>query len=700
MRIRIARPTGFCFGVRRAVRKLEEALERGEEVWTYGPIIHNPRAVERFAARGAKEVSDLDEVPPGSVVVIRSHGVGPEVYERARELNLTLIDGTCPWVRAAQRHASRFKEAGYHVVVIGQKGHPEVEGIFSWAGGERTATVVADEDEARRLPAYDRIGVVVQTTQRPEVAERVIEAIRARCPHVEVRNTICDATAERQEAARRLATTADVMVVVGGRNSSNTRKLYQICEGTGTRSYLVEGPEELRPEWFGGAEEVGLVAGASTPDWIIKEVVRKMEEIKETQEELKEQKEQEAAPASEEAEGSVAAGEELEEESMQDTEAIDFTPLKEGSIIKGRVISVSRDNVLVDIGYKTDGVIPAWEVSREEGKSPDEVVNVGDEIDVYVLAVDGPEGIVRLSKRRADEVLAWEQLEEAYETGRLIEAPVVEEVKGGLMVDVGLRGFMPASHVERGYVSDLSQYVGKNVRVKVIELDRHKNRIILSQKVVLEEEYEKKRQETWATIEEGQIRHGVVKSITDFGAFVDIGGVDGLLHVSELSWGRVEHPSDVVHEGQELDVMVLRVDRERERISLGLKQTLPDPWVDVEKKYHEGEIVEGKVVRLVGFGAFVELEPGVEGLIHISQLARRRVATPDEVVSEGQTVKVKILKVNAEQRRISLSLKDAQQEEEKKQMKEYMSRDPERVTLGDMFGDLLEETRERLNSEE
>ncbi|HEY8449109.1 MAG TPA: 30S ribosomal protein S1, partial [Bacillota bacterium] len=309
--------------------------------------------------------------------------------------------------------------------------------------------------------------------------------------------------------------------------------------------------------------------------------------------------------------------------------------------------------------------------------------------------------------------------------GRVIKAPVIEAVKGGLVVDVGIRAFMPASHVERGYVSDLNAYVGKNVRARVIELDRSKNRVILSQKVVLEEEYQRQREQTWASLEEGQIRRGIVKGITDFGAFIDLGGVDGLLHVSEMAWNRVDHPSDVVQEGQEVQVKVLKVDRERERISLSLKQTLPDPWQGLEQRYPPGAIVEGQVVRLAPFGAFVRLEPGVEGLVHISQLADYHVKTPSEVVREGDTVRVKVLKVQPEDRRVSLSIKEAQRPAGEPREADDRSKAPapnrnrqakaererprgydrdgaqpeparEGVTLGDMFGDLFQETRERL----
>lgn len=332
-----------------------------------------------------------------------------------------------------------------------------------------------------------------------------------------------------------------------------------------------------------------------------------------------------------------------------------------GAILHGKVVRVEPDLAFVDVGYKSEGIVPLSELTYRHVASAEEVVKVGDEFDVLVLSVgQGEDATLRLSKRRADEIKAWDRLEEAYHTGAVLEVPVVEAVKGGLVADVGTRGFIPASQVDRGYVEDLQQYVGQTVRVKIIELDPHKRRVILSRRQVLEEERKLLKERTWATIQEGDVLEGTVKSLTDFGAFIDLGGVDGLLHISEMSWGRIRHPSEVLQEGQRVKVQVLRIDRERERISLGMKQILPNPWDTVAERYPEGAIVTGTVVRLATFGAFVELEPGVDGLIHISQLADYHVARPQDVVQIGQQVNVKILKVDAEQRRISLSLKEAE----------------------------------------
>lgn len=357
-----------------------------------------------------------------------------------------------------------------------------------------------------------------------------------------------------------------------------------------------------------------------------------------------------------------------------------------GDIMQGKVVQVADDHVLVDVGYKSEGIIPLSELTYRKVSSASEVTEVGAEVEAMVLSTDPEEGTLRLSKRRADEARVWDDLKEAYDEGRMLDVSVVEAVKGGLVADLGARGFIPASQVERGYAQDLQPYVGQTMQVKIIELDRGKHRVILSRKVVLEDERRQARERIWDTIQEGTLMHGSVKSLTDFGAFVDLGGVDGLLHVSEMSWGRIQNPSEVLQEGQEVDVTVLRLDRERGRISLGLKQVLPNPWQDVEQKYPVGAIVRGKVVRLATFGAFVELEPGIDGLIHISQLADHHVTRPSEVVSVGEEMEVKVLRVDPEERRVSLSLREAGGYQSQRR-EPYEETESSGATIGDIVGD-------------
>lgn len=362
-----------------------------------------------------------------------------------------------------------------------------------------------------------------------------------------------------------------------------------------------------------------------------------------------------------------------------------LTRPRPGDIMQGKVVQVAEDHVLVDVGYKSEGIIPLAELTYRKVSSASDVIQMGDPVEAMVLSTDPEEGTLRLSKRRADEARVWDDLKEAHETGKVLEVPVVEAVKGGLVADLGARGFIPASQVERGYAQDLQPYVGQPLRVKIIELDRSKHRVILSRKVVLEEERRQARDQIWETISEDQVLHGTVKSLTDFGAFVDLGGVDGLLHVSEMSWGRIQTPSEVLHEGQEIEVKVLRLDRERGRISLGLKQVLPNPWDGIDQKYPAGAIVRGKVVRLATFGAFVELEPGIDGLIHISQLADHHVTRPGEVVSVGEELEVKVLRVDPEERRVSLSLREAGGYQS--QRREPYEESSGGTTIGDIVGD-------------
>lgn len=371
-----------------------------------------------------------------------------------------------------------------------------------------------------------------------------------------------------------------------------------------------------------------------------------------------------------------------------------FVTLEPGTIVSGTVVQVSDDEVMVDVGYKSEGRIPPHELGLRPGETAEDVFKVGDEIDVFILKIEDAEGNVLLSKRRADSRLVWEKLERLKETGEVIEAEVTERVKGGLLVDVGLRGFVPASHVDRNYVENLESYVGQKLRLRVIELDRQRNNVVLSRKVVLEEEYQKAKEEAFRTLKEGAVIPGTVRRLTDFGAFVDIGGgVEGLLHVSEIAWSRVRHPKDVLAEGDEIQVMVLEVDPERERISLSLKETLPDPWDTIDERIAVGDIVKAKVTRVVDFGAFAQIEDGVEGLIHISQMADRHVASPSEVVSLGDQVDVKVISLDKRARRIGLSMKEAvakPQRSEPEPVAQTFS-DPNRddtVTLGDVFEDL------------
>ncbi|MFZ5754640.1 MAG: bifunctional 4-hydroxy-3-methylbut-2-enyl diphosphate reductase/30S ribosomal protein S1, partial [Bacillota bacterium] len=598
-------------------------------------------------------------------VLIRTHGVGPTVYEKLGQGNSIIIDATCPYVQKAQRLAKEAWEEEFQVIILGDKNHPEVKSIKEWTNNH--ALVVAGAHDLEGLPLARKVAVLAQTTEKEEKFKDLVEYLQERVPHVKVLNTICSATRQRQDAVKELAKIADIMVVVGGKESSNTRKLWEICEKAGVPSYLVEDAAEVKPEWFRNKKTAGIAAGASTPQWIIEEVIKTMEEIK------------------------TGATEHNEANFTDMNGDFNLKNIQVGEVIKGTVVKIANDEVLVDIGGKSEGIIPATELAYRRVADPKTMFSVGQEIMVEVLKED-KEGNIILSRKRAlaDEALA--KLEEAKKNNAVITAPVIEVVKGGLLVDVGIRGFVPASQVERTFVDDLSKYLHQELRLKVIELDKEKKKAVLSQRVLLEEEYREKKNATWANIAEGQTRKGIVKRLTNYGAFVDIGGVEGLLHVSEMGWGRISHPSQVVKEGDEIEVYILKLDREKEKVSLGLKQLIKSPWEAAKEKYAVGMVVQGKVVRIAPFGAFVELEPGVDGLIHISQLANKRVNKVEDVVTVGQKIQAKIIDFDPDNKRISLSLKDVVSETEKNEFKEYLEQQQEET--GTTIGDVLKEKEE------
>ena len=668
MRIIVADKAGFCFGVKRAIDMAEEVVrERDGPIYSLGPLIHNPQVVDKLAQKGISAIDDPGEIHTGTVI-IRSHGVEPGILSEVSARGLKLINATCPFVSRAQQIAKDLHTEGWQVIVVGDKDHPEVQGIVGWAEGQ--AIVVQNSAEAEVLDYISKIGVLAQTTQPLLNFQQVVNILKQKTDQLKECNTICHATGERQQAALELARKVDVMIVVGGANSANTGKLANLCRSTGTPAYQIEIAAELRAEWFVNVDKAGLTAGASTPDWIIEEVKKRMEELGEINgiEEGMEQLDEVNAA----------------EEGMQ--EAVEVKALRNGEIVKGVVVQIGQDEVLVDVGSKSEGFISARELSSFDINSPDEVVKVGDEIEVFVINAEDNEGRIKLSKTRADAESAWTKLEYLLESGETIKGTVKEVVKGGLLVDVGVRAFLPASLVDKGYVEDLTKYVGEKITAQVIEINRSRRKVVLSRKAVLEEEYANHREELLDALQEKQTVKGIIRRITNFGAFVDIGGIDGLLHISEMAWYRVNHPSEIVQVGDEVNVMVLKVDRNTDKISLGLKQVLSNPWENVVDNYPVGSVVEAKVVRLAPFGAFVQLEPGVEGLVHISHLADHHVEKPEDVVSEGDAVSVKVLSVDMQDKRIRLSIKEvAKKFKEEKTVHNYESNNQNsgEITIGE-----------------
>jgi len=688
VKIIVAEEAGFCFGVKRAIELAYKHIE-SNNTYSYGPLIHNPQVIADMEAQGVKCIEDIEDLTPGAKLIIRSHGVGPQVFESAQKMKLDIIDGTCPFVSKAQEIAYKLYQEGYNVIIVGDKNHPEVQGIGDWA---QHAYVVANLDEARILPEMDKVGILAQTTLPEKVFLNIVEFLKSKVKEVKVHNTICRATHVRQLSAKELAPKVDLMVVIGGYNSANTGKLVDLCQGIGTPTIHIEHAHELKADMFDRVKIVGVTAGASTPDWIIEEVVLKMVEFSNDQ---NKEVEEEAIVEKNNDTSTTVVNEEVAQEDTTIPENIDIpaaATFEKGDIITGKVAQVDEDQILIDVGGKSEGIVPKGEISAT-GDAVD--LKPGDEIEVFVIKSENEEGHPILSIRRADRLKAWENIEDAFEKNTEMLGKAVEVVKGGILVDIGIRGFVPASLVERGYVENLEEYVGKDLRVKIIELDRANNKVVLSQKVILDEEFDKQKQETWSNIEVGQVRKGIVQRITNFGAFVDIGGVDGLLHVSEISWGRVDHPKDILQEGQEISVIILGANKDTEKVSLGLKQLQDNPWNVAAAKYPADSIVKGKVLRIASFGAFVEIEPGVEGLVHISQLSEEHVEKTEDVLSVGDEVEVKIIGVDTEAQKMSLSVKEAQPKkpvtpkQKEERIEEYVTTNDGGFTIGDLYGDLL-----------
>ena len=624
MNFQIAPHAGFCFGVKMAIQKGEELVRSGHvPIATLGPLIHNPQEVKRLESLGIYAKDSFEEIDE-KIVLIRTHGVAPSVYEEAEKRGLELYDCTCPFVNKVQKIAHEHSQNGYLVLILGNRNHPEVQGILGWAGNKGIAFQEITELKETALKGC-KVCLVAQTTENPERFSKAVQALEQyELEELAVFNTICSATRERQSAALELARTVDLMLVVGGLNSANTQKLANICRQNGCRTEHIESADEIDLHWFDDVKNVGITAGASTPDWIIREVTLEMEELMTMEQGL---------------ESYGVLGE-----------------VGRHDIVTGTVVKVSDDEVLVDIGGKSEGIVPVRELSFTKNVKPEEVVKVGDEIRVMVIKEDS-EGNIMLSKKRVDQADAMEKLETIYKENQTIEAPVVDVVKGVVIVDIGTRGFVPASRLDIKFIQDIKSFVGQTIQFKIIKFEPEARKIVLSRREILEEEEKARKEKVWNSIEEGQTRKGVVRRLAAFGAFVDLGGVDGLLHVSEMGWGRVKNPADVVKEGQEIEVYILKVDKEKEKISLGLKQLIPNPWDTAAEKYAVDTIVTGKVVRIVPFGAFVMLEDGVDGLVHISQISWERVEKVEDALQIGQEVNAKVLELDVENKKISLSIK-------------------------------------------
>ena len=635
MSVTTAQSAGFCFGVSRAVELVEQAARAGKRVVTLGPIIHNRHVVEKFSSMGIRVIETPEEAAPGDTVIIRSHGVARDIYRRLEERGVEVIDATCPFVKRIHGIVSRAEEEGRLPVIIGTPTHPEVEGISGWCGDCRVFRNVQELENWVReceIPQDLAICMVSQTTSTEFLWKLCGEFAKKQFTNLKIFDTICKATEYRQSEAAQLSQKSQAMVVVGDPKSSNTGRLAMICREHCDRVFQVDCAADLNPADFRGVTDVGITAGASTPAWIIKEVNKTMSEITNV--------------------------EAVQEENFAELLEQSIKTLNTGDKVIGTVTGIGNTEVQVDLGTKHAGYIPYDEVSTDPSVKPEDVLKVGDEIEVFVVRVNDQEGTVQLSKKKLDGMKVWDDMAAYAENKTTVEGTITEENKGGLVCNVkGVRVFIPASQSGIAKGGDMAGMVGKTVQLKITEVNRARRRVIGSIRAVTSEARKAAQEKIWAEIENGKKYHGVVKSLTSYGAFVDIGGVDGMVHVSELSWNRIKTPADVVKVGDEIDVYVISFDPEKHKISLGYKTPEMNPWNQFMTNYHVGDVVEAKVVKLMTFGAFAEILPGVDGLIHISQIADRRIGKPEDALSEGQVVRVKITDVDAENKRISLSIR-------------------------------------------
>ncbi|MCI7656905.1 bifunctional 4-hydroxy-3-methylbut-2-enyl diphosphate reductase/30S ribosomal protein S1 [Anaerotignum sp.] len=636
--IRVAESAGFCFGVKRAIEMAYEAIGVEQKLYSYGQLIHNKTVTDDLASKGLEIVENLDGLTEGTLL-IRSHGVGKALYDEAETKGLKILDGTCPFVKKIHNIVHEKLADGMGIIIVGDGTHPEVIGINGWC--ENAAVILEDEEAAKtkEIPEKEKYAVVVQTTFRQAKFDKILEILQDRGVNMEIHNTICSATEKRQTEAEELSKAVDKMIVIGGKNSSNTQKLVEICAKNCGNTVHIETICDLVLNNFGKDDKIGITAGASTPPAIIKEVVVTMSE------------------ALENAVQNLGGSEEATFEQMLEESLV---TLHTGDVVKGTVIQVVNEEVSVNLGFKSDGIIARGEFSSDPTVIPSKTVQPGDEIEVFVVRVNDGDGNVMLSRKRIEAQKGIEEIEAAYNEKAVVTGTVTSVVKGGLIAVVnGVNVFIPSSQVSNRFIEDLSVFNGQELEFNIIEVDRVKRRFIGGRKALVEQEIAAKRAALFETIQAGSRVNGTVSRLTDFGAFVDLGGVDGLIHISEMSWGRISNPKEVLKEGQEVEVFVLDVDKEKGKISLSLKDADKNPWKLAAEKYAVGSIVEGKVVRMVPFGAFVELEAGVDGLVHISQIANKHVVKPEDELKVGEIINVKVLEVNPEQKKISLSKRQA-----------------------------------------
>ena len=646
MEIVVGKNSGFCFGVKRASDTVDKCLlaaKKGEKIFTLGKLIHNDTFNSRLASRGVVAIGaeDVEEIARLSAdgnkvtLILRAHGVVAECEKKLRELTLLYpsfeyVDCTCPFVKKIHRIVEENSGDDKLLILLGHKGHPETEGILSRFSGEKYIFATADEiEEAAKsgiLKNIDQKMVIcaAQTTQKSTEWKKTKKILKYLCTNPIFFDTICNVTESRQSEATILSRECDTMIVIGGRESANTAKLYQICKDNCENTVWIETAEELgeRPT----SRKTGIVAGASTPPDIIEEVYKTMSATKENFAQM------------------------LEEQPLK--------TLNTGDVVTGTVEYVSDTELQLDLGAGVTGLIKAEQITDDSSVKLKELYKPGDTIEAFVIRVSDVEGYAELSKKRADADKNRSKVLEAKTTGEMLSGKVVEAVKGGVVVSVdSVRVFVPASQTGVPKDGDLHSIVGTTVNLYIIDV-RDDKKAVGSIKQVLREERRAAEDAFWASLEEGKQFTGKIKSMTSYGAFVDLGGVDGMVHVSELSWKRIKNPAEVVAIGDEITVFVKSFDAEKKRISLGHKTDATNPWAIFTAKYNEGDVASVKIVSLTTFGAFAEIVDGVDGLIHISQIADKRIAHPSNALEVGQVVDAKITAIDNENKKVSLSIRE------------------------------------------
>lgn len=640
MNIIVADTAGFCFGVNRAVNMVNKLLAAGKKVYTLGPIIHNKQMVDELASQGVEIAEKPEDVTNGATLVIRSHGVPLDVIDRINLLKLDYANATCPFVSKIHKIVNEASKKGKRVLIAGDGNHPEVEGIRGNCISE--SYVFKNLDELKKLVKSNNFDnnmdtiIVAQTTFSVEEWQNCLNFLKKVCTNATIFDTICNATSDRQKEAEKLSKSSDLMIVIGGRHSSNTVKLKDICEKN-CKTFLIETADELPLNALKEASCIGVTAGASTPAIIIKEVLKTMSDVLNSNEVNEEDNNENF--------------EEMLEESLKNLNTDDK--------VHGVVVGISPNEVYVDVGRKQAGFIPANELSSDPNAKIEDLVKVGDEMDLLIMRVNDQEGTIMLSKKRLDAIKGWEKIVEANEKGEKVKGTVLNVVRGGLIAvtNDGLRVFIPASQATDNRNEPLENLLKKEVEFKIIEVNKSRRRAVASIRAVLKDKKNELTQKFWETAEVGAHYKGTVRSLTSYGAFVDIGGIDGMIHISELSWSRIKHPSDVVKVGDIVDVYIKDLDKEHNKISLGYKKEEDNPWVILKRDYPVGTIIDTEIVGLTSFGAFAKILPGIDGLIHISQIADKRVEKPQDELKIGQKVKAIITDIDFDKKRISLSMR-------------------------------------------